>query len=89
VETRTSGSEAPAGETGGLRRSNRAPARPYAQKVREAGRIQSVAALVATGVNAAGFREILGLDLVTSEDGLAGSPSSGSSWRGDSPVRAS
>jgi len=39
------------------------------QRVREAGRIQSVAALVATGVNAAGFREILGLDLVTSEDG--------------------
>jgi transposase-like protein len=39
------------------------------QKVREAGRIQSVAALVATGVNAAGYREILGLDVVTSEDG--------------------
>jgi transposase-like protein len=39
------------------------------QKVREAGRIQGVAALVATGVNAAGYREILGLDLVTSEDG--------------------
>jgi putative transposase len=39
------------------------------QKVREAGRIANVAALVATGVNAAGFREILGLDLVTSEDG--------------------
>ncbi len=39
------------------------------QKVREAGRIQSIAALVATGVNATGFREILGLDLVTSEDG--------------------
>jgi len=39
------------------------------QKVREDGRIAGVAALVATGVNAAGFREILGLDLVTSEDG--------------------
>lgn len=39
------------------------------QKVREAGRICSVAALVATGVNAAGYREILGIDLVTSEDG--------------------
>jgi putative transposase len=39
------------------------------QKVREDGRIANVAALVATGVNAAGFREILGLDLVTSEDG--------------------
>ena len=40
-----------------------------ALKVREAGRIQSCAALVATGVNAAGCREILGLDVVTSEDG--------------------
>jgi transposase-like protein len=39
------------------------------QKVREGGRIENVAALAATGVNAAGFREILGLDLVTSEDG--------------------
>jgi transposase-like protein len=39
------------------------------QKVREAGRIVSVAALVATGVNATGYREILGLDLVTTEDG--------------------
>jgi transposase-like protein len=39
------------------------------QKVREGGRIVNVAALVATGVNASGFREILGLDLVTSEDG--------------------
>ena len=40
-----------------------------ALKVREAGRIQSCAALVATGVNASGCREILGLDVVTSEDG--------------------
>lgn len=39
------------------------------QKVRETGRIQAVAALVATGVNASGYREILGLDVVTSEDG--------------------
>ncbi|HSL66870.1 MAG TPA: IS256 family transposase [Actinomycetota bacterium] len=39
------------------------------QKVREGGRIANIAALVATGVNATGFREILGLDLVTSEDG--------------------
>jgi transposase-like protein len=39
------------------------------QKVREAGRIRNVAALVATGVNASGYREILGLDIVTSEDG--------------------
>ena len=39
------------------------------QKVREGGRIVNIAALVATGVNASGLREILGIDLVTSEDG--------------------
>ena len=39
------------------------------QKVREAGRIANVAVVVATGVNASGSREILGLDLHTSEDG--------------------
>lgn len=39
------------------------------QKVREDGRICNVACVVATGVNAAGAREILGLDLHTSEDG--------------------
>jgi transposase-like protein len=39
------------------------------QKVREAGRIANVACVVATGVNAHGAREILGLDLHTSEDG--------------------
>ena len=39
------------------------------QKVREGGRIENVDCVVATGVNAAGAREILGLDLHTSEDG--------------------
>jgi len=39
------------------------------QKVREGGRIANVAMVVATGVNAQGAREILGLDLHTSEDG--------------------
>jgi transposase-like protein len=39
------------------------------QKVREAGRIQSVASLVATGVNTTGYREILGPEVVTSEGG--------------------
>jgi putative transposase len=39
------------------------------QKVREAGRIANVACVIATGVNASGNREILGLDLHTSEDG--------------------
>jgi putative transposase len=38
-------------------------------KVREGGRVVQVACLVATGVNADGHREILGLDLATSEDG--------------------
>jgi putative transposase len=38
-------------------------------KVREAGRTVNVHALVATGVNAEGYREILGLQVTTSEDG--------------------
>jgi putative transposase len=38
-------------------------------KVREAGRTVNVHALVATGVNAEGYREILGLHVTTSEDG--------------------
>ncbi|MBM4420917.1 MAG: IS256 family transposase [Chloroflexi bacterium] len=40
-------------------------------RVREAGRIVSVWAVVATAVNRDGQREILGLDVFTSEDGTA------------------
>jgi putative transposase len=40
-------------------------------KVREAGRVVNTAALVATGVNAAGHREILGLELGAAEDGAS------------------
>ncbi|MGW5210991.1 transposase [Streptomyces sp. NPDC004051] len=39
------------------------------QRVREGGRIVNVHALVAVGANADGHREILGLDVVTAEDG--------------------
>ena len=39
------------------------------QKVREGGRIVNVAVVVATGVNANGNREILGMDVITTEDG--------------------
>ena len=39
------------------------------QKVREGGRIANVACVIATAVNAVGIREILGLDLHTTEDG--------------------
>ncbi len=42
-----------------------------ALRVREGGRIVSAAALVAVGVNRDGRREILGLDVVTVEDGTA------------------
>ena len=42
-----------------------------ALKVREGGRIVQAAALVATGVNADGRREIVGLEVVTAEDGAA------------------
>jgi putative transposase len=38
-------------------------------KVREAGRVVNVHALIATGVNADGHREILGLDVASGEDG--------------------
>jgi putative transposase len=38
-------------------------------KVREAGRVVNVACLVATGVNADGYREILGLQVSSAEDG--------------------
>jgi putative transposase len=39
------------------------------QKVREGGRIINVAVVIAVGVNADGHREILGLDVITTEDG--------------------
>ncbi len=39
------------------------------QKVREGGRTVNVHCLIATGVNADGQREILGLEVVSSEDG--------------------
>ena len=39
------------------------------QKVREGGRTVNVHALIATGVNAGGKREILGIDVASSEDG--------------------
>jgi len=38
-------------------------------KVREGGRVASVATVIATGVNAEGYREVLGLDVFTTEDG--------------------
>jgi len=38
-------------------------------KVREGGRIVNIACLLAVGVNGEGHREILGVDLATSEDG--------------------
>jgi putative transposase len=58
-------------------RSRPLDAGPYAfvwldaltQKVREGGRTVNVHVLVATGVNADGHREILGLDVTSSEDG--------------------
>ena len=46
------------------------------QKVREDGRVVNVSVAVATGVNREGKREVLGIDVGTSEDGsvLAGVP---------------
>ncbi len=39
------------------------------QKVREDGRVVNVACVLATGVNADGRREVLGVDVITTEDG--------------------
>jgi len=39
------------------------------QKVREGGRIVNVACVIATGVNIEGHREVLGVDVFTTEDG--------------------
>jgi transposase-like protein len=39
------------------------------QEVREGGRTVNVHCLIATGVNAEGYREILGIDVTSSEDG--------------------
>lgn len=39
------------------------------QKVREGGRIVNIAVVIAVGVNADGHREVLGLDVITTEDG--------------------
>ena len=54
------------------------------QKVREGGRIVNVAVVIATGVNAEGHREILGLDLITTGTGRAGRPSCAAWWPGAS-----
>jgi transposase-like protein len=39
------------------------------QRVREDGRVQNVAVVCATGVNRDGKREVLGMDVITAEDG--------------------
>jgi putative transposase len=39
------------------------------QRCREGGRIVNVATVIATGVNADGHRELLGVDVITTEDG--------------------
>lgn len=41
------------------------------QRVREGGRVVNVVTVIATGINQEGKREILGFDVVTSEDGPA------------------
>ena len=41
----------------------------HTEKVREGGRICSISVVKALGVNRAGYREVLGLDVITAEDG--------------------
>jgi len=64
------------GRTGETERSkgrHRASVRPYYVKAHEAGRVVSIAALVATGVAASGERRVLGLELSPGHD-------EGSAW---------
>ncbi|MGQ0803774.1 MAG: transposase [Actinomycetota bacterium] len=62
-----------AGETERPKGRHRASVRPYYLKVREAGRVVSMAALVATGVALTGERRVLGLELAAGND-------EGSAW---------
>jgi len=62
-----------AGETERPKDRHRASVRPYYLKVREQGRVVSMAALVATGVGGSGERRILGLELSPGND-------EGSAW---------
>ena len=66
------------------------------QRVREEGRILNVCALVATGVTADGELEILGVDVVSVEDGaawtvflrgLVARDWHGSAWSSPTPTR--
>lgn len=50
-------------------------------KVREGGRVVKVAVMVATGVNADGYREVLGVSVSTTESAAGWPPSSRTSWR--------
>jgi len=62
-----------AGETERPKDRHRASVRPYYLKVREQGRVVSMAALVATGIATTGERRILGLELSPGND-------EGSAW---------
>lgn len=48
---------------------NRLPIGALVLKVREGGRVVNVHALIAVGVKTEGYREILGIDVTTAEDG--------------------
>ena len=64
------------------------------QRVREGGRVVNVSAVIATAVNAEGRREIVGFDIVTTEDTAAvdgvpawpGGPGSERGWSSSSPT---
>ena len=58
-------------------RTRSSPPDALVLKVREGGRVVNVHALLATGVNANGHREILGLQVTSAEDGAGGWRSSG------------
>ena len=66
------------------------------QKVREAGRVVNIVCVIAIAVNSDGHREVLGVDLITSEDGagwtaflrgLVAGGSPGYPWSSPTPTR--
>jgi putative transposase len=59
------------GETHPSRDGQGAPTRPNTQRVREGGRVVNVSAVIATASNAEGRREIIGFDIVTTDDTAA------------------
>jgi putative transposase len=67
VATRTSGSEGGPGRRTGRKAATAPRADPYAEKVRDGGRVVNKCVVIAYGVHETGRREILGIDVGAAE----------------------